>query len=427
MSHREASVPRHRSKSHSVVITGIGLIASVGHDRESVWRGVREGRTAMRKLSGLPGIPDGLLIGAPVDMDLSAPDELKVLAMCDHVAQEALCDARIEPGMIRPERFGCGISAHMGDTRWSAEQLGLGHLLPQGSIPWWEQWLPNSACARVANRHRLHGPRLCHSTACASGLIEVLSAVRAIQDDQCDIALAGSAEVFSSLFAAGFHQMRVLAHHDDPRQACRPFDLARQGFVMGEGAAMFVLERLSHAQERGAPIYAEVAGGRLLATAHHMTGLDLESDALTHLISEVMRVARMAPGDIGYINAHGTGTQQNDVAETRAIRRAMGSAADLLCVSATKSILGHLINAAGSVELAITALAMRDGFVPPTLNLTRPDPQCDLDCIPLVGRNNPFFCALKLSVAFGGALAAVALKRHEHAVARSTDLSRRAA
>ena len=181
---------------------------------------------------------------------------------------------------------------------------------------------------------------------------------------------------------------------------------------MGEGAAMFVLERLSHAQARGAPIYAEVAGGRLLATAHHMTGLDVESDALAYLISETLRVADLAPHDIGYINAHGTGTQQNDVAESRAIRRAMGSAADLLCVSATKSILGHLINAAGSVELAITALAMRDGFVPPTLNLTRPDPECDLDCIPLVGRKNSFVCALKLSVAFGGALAAVALKRY---------------
>ena len=420
-------MPRLSSQSDRVVITGIGLTASVGGDRESVWRGVRAGRTSMRHLCGLPGIPDGLLIGAPADIELRAPDQLKVLAMCDQVADEALSDARIEPGTIRPERFGCGISAHMGDTRWSAEQFGLSHLLPQGNIPWWEQWLPNTACSRVANRHRLFGPRLCHSTACASGLIEVLGAVRAIQDDQCDIALAGSAEAFSSLFAAGFYQMRVLAHHDDPRQACRPFDLGRQGFVMGEGSAMFVLERLSHAQARGASIYAEVAGGRLLATAHHMTGLDLESDALSYLISEVLRVARVSPREIGYINAHGTGTQQNDVAETRAIRRAMGSAADLLCVSATKSILGHLINAAGSVELAITALAMRDGFVPPTLNLTRPDPECDLDCIPLVGRSSSFVSALKLSVAFGGALAAVVLKRYDHAAARTADPLLRAA
>ena len=154
----------------------------------------------------------------------------------------------------------------------------------------------------------------------------------------------------------------------------------------------------------------------MLATAHHLTGLDVESDALAFLISETLRVADLAPADIGYINAHGTGTQQNDIAEARGIRTAMGRAADLLCVSATKSILGHLINAAGSVELAITALAMRDGFVPPTLNLTHPDPECDLDCIPLVGRKIPFSSALKLSVAFGGALAAVALKRYGQTV-----------
>jgi 3-oxoacyl-(acyl-carrier-protein) synthase len=244
--------------------------------------------------------------------------------------------------------------------------------------------------------------------------------MRAIQDNQCDMALAGSAEAITPLFAAGFHQMRVLASHEDPRQACRPFDRDRTGFVMGEGGAMFVLERLSHAQARGAKIYAEIAGGRLLASAHHVTDLDMGSAALAHLISETLRVSNLQPKDIGYINVHGTATQQNDVAETRAIRRAMGTAADDLCASATKSILGHLVNAAGSVELAITALAMRDGFVPPTINLERPDPECDLDCIPLVGRENAFVSALKLSVAFGGTLAAIALTRPEDAATART-------
>ena len=155
-------MPRHRSESERVVITGIGLTASVGDDRESVWRAVREGRTAMRRLSGLPGIPDGLLIGAPVDIELSAPDELKVLALCDRVADEALADARIEPGTIRPERFGCGISAHMGDMRWSADLLGLGPSAPTGSIPWWEQWLPNTACCA-----RGQSPSRCTVRGCA--------------------------------------------------------------------------------------------------------------------------------------------------------------------------------------------------------------------------------------------------------------------
>ena len=274
-----------------------------------------------------------------------------------------------------------------------------------------QQWLPNTACSVVANQHGLYGPRLCHSTACASGVVDFLSAVRAIRDEQCDIALAGSGEAIHPLFAAGFQQMRVLANHDDPKRACRPFDSTRDGFVMGEGAAMFVLERLSHALERKARIYAEVVAGKTLADAHHVTGVDLGSDTLAYLISITLDAGQLAPSNIGYINAHGTGTQQNDVAESRAIRTAMGGAADQLCVSATKSMLGHLVNAAGSVELAITTLAMRDGFVPPTLNLTAPDPQCDLDCIPLVGRANRFVCALKLSVAFGGHLAAVALRR----------------
>lgn len=410
---------RYRSQFEPVVITGIGLTASVGDDRESVWRAVREGRSAMRWLTGLPGIPDGLLIGAPVDIAVSEPNELKVFALCDRVADEAIADAGIEPGSIPAERFGCAISAHVGDISGVADYIGRSDAYPPNRVKWWTQFLPNTACARTARRLRLHGPRISHSTACASGLIEVLTATRAIQDGQCDIALAGSAEGIDALLAAGFRQMGVLAHHDDPQQACRPFDVDRKGFVMGEGAAMFVLERLSHAQARGARIYAEVVCGKLAATAHHVTGIDAEGECLAHLITETLRCGGLAPHDVGYINAHGTGTLQNDVAEARAIRRAMGSAADRLCVSATKSILGHLINAAGTVELAITTLAMRDGFVPPTLNLTRPDPDCDLDCIPLVGRNCQVTTALKLSVAFGGTLAAVALRRWDDAQSQS--------
>jgi 3-oxoacyl-(acyl-carrier-protein) synthase len=176
-----------------------------------------------------------------------------------------------------------------------------------------------------------------------------------------------------------------------------------------------VVERLGHALERGATIYAEIVAGKMLADAHHVTGIDLTSETLAHLISETLHAAKLEPDAIGYINAHGTGTQQNDLAESRAIRKALGVAADRVCVSSTKSSLGHLVNAAGSVELAITALAMRDGFVPPTLNLTHPDPECDLDCIPMVGRRADVVCSMKLSVAFGGHLAAVVLRRWDDA------------
>lgn len=399
------------SDSDPIVITGIGLIAAVGRNREAVWHAVCRGQSGVRSLAGLSDAPKALSIGAPVAMDAEYPGQLKTIALCQHVAAEALADARIDWREIDPSRFGCAISGHMGDTGWFDEQPGRVPAPHAKDLPWWSQWLPNTACSLVANRYGLEGPRLCHSTACASGLIEVLSAVRSIRDGQCDIALAGSAEAFHPLFAAGFHAMRVLATHEDPQQACRPFDSRRSGFVMGEGAAMFVIERLSHALRRDADIYAEILGGKMQAEAHHMTGLDAESETLAYLISGTLKQAKLAPENVGYINAHGTGTQQNDVVETRGIRRALGRAADRICVSSTKSMLGHLVNAAGSVELAITALALRDGFAPPTMNLTDPDPECDLDCIPLVGRRTSFEHALKLSVAFGGHMATMVLRR----------------
>ena len=401
---------RLTSDEDPVVITGIGMITSVGHRREEVWRAVRNGTSGVRRLEGLEGIPDGLLIGAPVDIHPEYPGQLKVITLALQSAGEALDDARIDLEGIDGDRFGCAISAHMGDTSGIYGLHGADRLELEAT-EYWRQFLPNTACMTVANRYGLFGPRLCHSAACASGLIDILAAARAIEDHQCDVALAGSAEGFHPLFAAGFQKMRVLAHHDDPTQACRPFDMFRNGFVMGEGAAMFVLERLSHAVDRGAPIYAQLLGGRMLADAFHVTGVDAESSGLSYLISATLDKSGLAPGDVGYINAHGTGTQLNDVAETRGIRRALGGAANSICVSSTKSILGHLVNAAGSVELAITTLALRDGFAPPTMNLTDPDPDCDLDCIPLVGRANQFEHALKVSIAFGGSMAAIALRR----------------
>lgn len=395
-----------------VVITGIGLIASVGDDRESVWQAVQAGRSGVRSLRGIPCIPDNLLIGAPVEIQPDAPGRQKVISLSEHAADQAMHDAGHVREWTSPDRFGCAVSGHIGDVdHWLAEQAGRTELIPPGKTPWHLQWLPNTACNRVATRYGLFGPRICHSTACASGMIEILAAVRSIRDGQCDAALAGSGEAIHPLFAAGFHQMKVLAHHKNPKLACRPFDADRTGFVMGEGAAMFVLERLSHALNRGARIYAEILAGKMLADAHHVTGLDADTTSLAHLITETLQRAKLAPHDIDYINAHGTGTQQNDRMEVRGIRAAMGGAAERLCLSSTKSMLGHLVNAAGSVEMAITVLALRDGFAPPTLNLTHPDPDCDLDCIPLVGRPYRFDHALKLSIAFGGHLAAVALRR----------------
>jgi 3-oxoacyl-(acyl-carrier-protein) synthase len=410
-----ATVDDPRSEDDPIVITGIGMVASTGLDRESVWQSVRSGRSRVRRLTGMQSIPDGEILGATVDLPEEMPSRLKVLLMAEMASDEAIQDARLDLDSVDRDRFACSISSHMGDSSWFDERAGLKTPDDPRRTPWWHQFLPNTACCTIANRFGLMGPRMSYSTACASSLICFLGAVRALRDGQCDIAIAGGADAIHPVFVAGFHKMRVLAEHDDPNQACRPYDRARSGFVMGEGAAMLVVERLSHAQQRGAKIYAQVLACRALAEAHHVTGLDADSEALSYLISSTLRSSNLRPRDVGYVNSHGTGTQQNDLVEMRSIREAFGPAADHVCVSSTKSVLGHMVNAAGGAELAITLLAMRDGFAPPTMNLTDPDPELTFDCLPLVGRRNRFQNSLKLSVAFGGHLVAVALSRWNEA------------
>jgi 3-oxoacyl-(acyl-carrier-protein) synthase len=409
--------------SDRVVITGLGMVTAVGNDRESTWRAVRAGISGVRQLDDRPGIPPGRMLGATVE-HMPTTQGLPDIPLALRAAAEALDDCRLEEAHIDRSRIGCSIVANFGDTphtHWlRREALGTVSL-------WSQQWIPMTVNATVARLMKLHGPRLCCTSACASGTIATLSAMRAIQDGQCDMALAGATQTLHPLLAAGFHNMRVLACHENPAQACRPFDSNRTGFVMGEGSAMLVLERLQHAQARRAPIYAEIVGGRMLCDAHHVTDLNVDSTALTRLIQETLWSSHLAPSNVAYINAHGTGTLQNDVTEVRGIRAAFGAAADALCLSSTKSVLGHLLNAAGSVELAITALALRDGYAPPTANLTDPDPECNLDCIPLVGRSSQFEHALKLSIAFGGHLAAVALRRWNGAGERSSQLPARLA
>jgi 3-oxoacyl-(acyl-carrier-protein) synthase len=233
-------------RENRVVITGIGLITSIGRGREAVWRAMQRGECGVTRLTGVHGIPNGLLLGATVDIETEFPGQLKNIPLCRQTAAEALADARLHLALVDRERFGCSIGAHMGDSDYVAERLGRHDLMPPGKTAWWKQLLPNTSCALVASDYGLRGPRLSNSTACASGTIAILKAIRAIRDGQCDIMLAGSSEAIHPLFAAGFYNMRVLAEHDDPARACRPFDLHRNGFVMGEGAAMLVLERLDH-------------------------------------------------------------------------------------------------------------------------------------------------------------------------------------
>ncbi len=409
---------RFQNSADRVVVTGIGIITSVGSDRESVWRAVRRGQSGVRWIRGVPGVPDGMVPAAMVAWEDSTPGRLKNVPLSLLAAKEALRDSEVDFRHTDRTRFGCYVSGHMGNSNFVPEQQQRWDLLPKGRLTWLYQWFPHVACTAIAQEFGLQGPMCSHSTACASGTVDLLAAYRSLQRGRCELAITGSSEAIHPLFAAGFQNMRVLAHHEDPTQASRPFDRARNGFVMGEGAAMFVLERLDCALERGAKIYAEVLGGHMMADAHDLTALDIDSDALARLLEITLKRSGLAPEDVDLVSAHGTGTLQNDVLETRGIRRVFGPAADSLCVTALKSMLGHLVNASGSVEIALTALALRDGYVPPTINLTDPDPECDLDCVPLVGRKLAGEHALKLSVAFGGHLGAVALRRWSGSQAR---------
>ncbi|MBI3468923.1 MAG: beta-ketoacyl-[acyl-carrier-protein] synthase family protein, partial [Planctomycetes bacterium] len=265
--------------------------------------------------------------------------------------------------------------------------------------------------AVISSRYGLYGASLSTAAACATGLLAVIRAVECIHDGHCDVMFAGCADASLDRFTvSGFRNMRVLAEGDNPAEALRPFDRQRRGFAIGEGAAMFVLESMSHAVARRAPIYAVVAAGISGGDAYHLTSLNPDPSNLAWQISKVLHRAGVSPDEVDYINAHGTGTVQNDLAEAQAIRTAFGPAAARVRLSAVKSMIGHLLTAAGGVELAITALAVRDGFVPPTINLTDPDPECGLDCTPLRGIAHPIRTALKLSIAFGGHFGAAVLR-----------------
>jgi 3-oxoacyl-[acyl-carrier-protein] synthase II len=393
-----------------VVITGVGMVTAVGADRESSWRGVKHGKNGVRKLCDVPGLPDGLLLAATVEGTRSDCRGDRNYPIALAAAREAIEDSELDLNDVDRTRFGSSSGTCGGPTPWMAEEIRRREL-KTAPVEWWDNLYLAAPPARVACDLGLLGPRLCNSTACATGTIATLNAYNAIRDGQSDKMLVYGAQTIHPILAAGFYNMRVLAKADDPAAACRPFDANRSGFVMGEGGAALVLERLSDAQARGARIYAEMLGGALVSDATHVTDLSIDSTPLTYLLGKMLERSGLAPGDVAYINAHGTGTKQNDAMETRGIRAAFGPAANDLCISTIKANLGHLVNAAGVLELAITTMALRDGFAPPTVNLTHPDPDCDLDCVPLIGRRRKFEHAVKISIAFGGHLAAIALRR----------------
>ena len=397
-----------------VVVTGIGLECGLGTDRETRWQGLREGRSAARTL-GLPtaaGTPP--YAGCPVGPSDHRPKEILFKA-----AIEAVADAKIgREAPIDRDRAATLIGMSKGDLRTLAawhSRLLVGSLDEVVNPSTWSFLFPNGPAALMAHVWDFRGPCLAPVAACATGVVAVLQAADLIRRGVCDVAIAGAGDSsLEPLVLASFRKMKVLARVDgDPAGAVRPWDRNRSGFLVGEGAAILVLERENHARARGVLPYAEVAGGAIGGDAYHMTDLNPDPSNLAGLIRRALKNAGVAPEEIDHVNVHGTATRPNDPLECRAIRLALGKQADRVACSANKSQIGHLLGAAGAAELAIACLSIRDGFVPPTLNLSDPDPACDLDGTPLVGRSLPIGAALKLSLGFGGHLAAAVLRRPE--------------
>jgi len=331
-------------------------------------------------------------------------------------AQLAVNDSGLNLATETPERMGVIAGSGIGglqtlQTQHSAlREKGPGRCSPF-MIP---MMISNMVAGLIAIRFNMKGPNFSIITACATALHSIGEALKLIQRDDADVIVAGGAEAaVCELGLAGFASMGALSvRNDEPTRASRPFDANRTGFVIAEGAGIVVIEELEHARKRGAPIYCELAGFGMTCDAYHITAPDENGEGAARAMRLAMRDAGLNPEDVDYINAHGTSTKLNDKIETLAIKKALGEARGRqIMVSSTKSMTGHLLGAAGGIETAACALAIRDGVVPPTINYETPDPDCDLDYVPNVARMAAVRACLNNSLGFGGHNACIAMKR----------------
>jgi 3-oxoacyl-[acyl-carrier-protein] synthase II len=402
-----------------VAITGVGVVSPVGVGREAFWDGISRGASGIVRVSRFDPTP----FTSQVAGEISRFDPLAHLPRRDVVrtdtfiqyaliaAREAVEDAKLDVAG-QAERVGVTIGTGMGGVPMLLTYHDvLGREGPQAISPYCiPGLLPNMAAGWVSMRMGARGPIAAPATACAAGNQAIGDAFRAIQRGEADAMLAGGADalIFPTVFA-GFCALRALSTNRDPARASRPFDKERDGFVLGEGAGILVLEELEHARARQAHIYGEVVGYGLTADAHHVTSPS--SDGPVRAITLALADAGLRPEAIDYVNAHGTSTQQNDANETAAIKQVFGEHARRLAVSSTKSMTGHLLGATGAVEAIATALALEHQLAPPTINHHTPDPECDLDYVPNRARSMPIRAAISNAFAFGGVNAVLAFTR----------------
>ena len=406
-----------------VVITGIGAVTPVGKDAPSTWESICAGRHGITKIDRFGTEDLGVSVAALVkDFDPSSILDRKEQRRTDpycqfalYAATEALRDCGSDLKDLDPYRVGVIIGSGIGGMQTFEEnhqkflEKGPGRV----SVFFIPMMISNMAAGNISIRTGFKGANFAPVTACASSAHAVGEAFRLIKNGYLDACVAGGAEATVTKFAmAGFNNMGALSRSTDPDRASIPFDKERDGFVMGEGAGILILEELEHARARGARIYAEVAGYGATGDAHHITSPAPDGEAAAKAMELAYTEAGLTPADIDYINAHGTSTPVNERYETIAIKKALGDAAKTVAVSSTKSMTGHMLGAAGAVEAMLTALALRDGILPPTVGYKVPDEECDLDVVPNTARKQDIRAALSNSLGFGGHNAALCLKKY---------------
>jgi 3-oxoacyl-[acyl-carrier-protein] synthase II len=398
-----------------VVVTGIGIITPVGNDLDTFWKNLTEGRSGVTKYKAFDSTTYDCKIAGEVagfdptkyfrsPKDARRADRFAQFAMA--AAKIALADSGIDLETVNHERFGVMVGSGIGGLKSMEEECRrLFERGPSRVSPFTlAMMISNMARGWVSREYDLRGPTMSIVTACATANHSIGEAWRMIKFDDADCFVAGGTEAtITELGIGGFSAMRALSlRNNEPERASRPFDKDRDGFVMGEGAGLVVLEELEHAKKRGAKIYCELSGYGLSADAYHMTQPLPEGEGAARCMLMAMRHAKVNPDQVDYINAHGTSTPIGDVCETKAIKQALGEAAGKTMVSSTKSMTGHLLGAAGGVEFAACALAIKHGVVPPTINLEDPDPECDLDYVPNTAREGKVKVAMSNSFGFGG-------------------------
>ena len=412
-----------------VVITGIGVVAPGGIGVKAFWSLLSEGRAMTRRITFFDPSPFRSQVAAEIDFDPEeqglSPQQIRRM---DRAAQfavvtaaEAMTDSGLEPGSLNPERTGVAVGSAVGATMSLDQEYrvvsdgGRLHLVDHTyAVPHlYDYFVPSSFASEVAWSAGAEGPVAVISTGCTSGLDSVSYATELIREGSADVMIAGATDApISPITVACFDAIKATTPHcGAPERASRPFDKTRDGFVLGEGAAMFVLEEEEHARKRGAYAYAEIAGFASRCNAFHMTGLRPDGREMAEAISAALDEARTNPQEVSYINAHGSGTRQNDRHETAAVKRGLGEHAYRIPMSSIKSMIGHSLGAIGSLEIAACALAIENNMVPPTANLHFPDPECDLDYVPLVAREWTTDVVLSVGSGFGGFQSAMILRR----------------